>query len=231
MNILKRLTSKILQSCYEVFGSWNRHKIGWVYMVHNVGASEGEFNIPTDRFEQVLKCLSQQNVIRLEAFEQKDGFVALSIDDVPVSFYYNGYPLLKKYGIPFTLFVSCSLLNTEGYITEGMLQEMSKCDLCTVGSHGWKHDYYFKLDASAARNDLESSKKRIEKIIGKTIDLYAFPYGSFYACGIKHIKIVADYYKYGFSTVACPITKPSLLPFYFLPRMNITNEVFEIICN
>lgn len=215
---------------FEVLGTWNRSIAGWVYMIHNVGGTEGEFNIPTDQFERLLKCLSQNNVIRLENLELEAKFIALSIDDVPASFYYNAFPVLKKYKIPFTLFVSCSLLDTEGYITTDMLQEMSEFDLCTVGSHGWKHDFFCKFSEKEAREDLLRSKEKLENIIDKSVELYAFPYGSYYACGLKHKHLVNEFFKYGFGTVACPITKPSLLPNYFLPRINLTNEVIDKIC-
>lgn len=230
MDLLKRLASRIIHRYFEVFGTWNRRIIGWIYMIHNVGGSEGEFNISTDQFEKLLNYLSQKNVIRLENLEHEADFTALSIDDVPASFYYNAYPLLKKYKIPFTLFVSCSLLDTEGYITTDMLQEMSACGLCTVGSHGWEHDYYCKFDEESARKDLVTSKTQIENIIDGVVELYAFPYGSFYACGMKQKHLVKDYYKYGFGTVSCPITSPSSLPNYFLPRINLTKEIIDKIC-
>lgn len=231
MDLFKRIASRIMHRYFEVFGSWNRRIAGRVYMIHNVGGTEGEFNISTTQFDRLLKCLSQKNVIRLEDLDSKDDFIALSIDDVPASFYYNAFPLLKKYGIPFTLFVSCSLLDTEGYITTDMLKEMSTCGLCTVGSHGWKHDFYCKFDENAARVDLATSKTQIENIIDGLVELYAFPYGSFYACGMKQKHLVKDYYKYGFGTVACPITRPSSLPNYFLPRINLTKEIIDKICS
>lgn len=200
---------------------------GKVLMFHSIGGENNEFNISTEHFENILKQLMASKIIRLELWEQYDGFICLTFDDVPVSFYYNAVPLLKKYKMPFTIFVSCSLLDTEGYITINMLKELASCDLCTIGSHGWKHDFFFKFSEKEAREDLLNSKERLESIINKNVELYAFPYGSFYACGLRQTHLVQNYYKYGFGTVACPITKPSSLPNYFLPRINVTREIID----
>ena len=108
-----------------------------------------------------------------------------------------------------------------------MLKEMADSELCTVGSHGWKHEFFYKFNKKGIRQDLESSKKHLESLIGMSVELYAFPYGSFYACGLKHKHLVSDYYKYGFGTVAVPITNPSLLPKYFLPRINVTEVNYK----
>ena len=224
--IVRRAYSKVFQDVLPILGRLLQQN-GMVLMFHSVGGEKDEFNITVDQFENILKRLKEINVVRLEEWEEQKDFVCLTFDDVPVSFYYNAFPLLQQYNLPFTIFVSCSLLDTEGYITTGMLKEMSASELCTVGSHGWKHDFFYKFSLKGARQDLESSKKHLESLIGMSVELYAFPYGSFYACGLKHKHLVSDYYKYGFGTVAVPITNPSLLPKYFLPRINVTEVNYK----
>ena len=61
-------------------------------------------------------------------------------------------------------------------------------------------------------------------MIGCKVELFAYPYGSYYACGYTHKHLAETIYKYAFGTVACPITKPSLLNNYFLPRINADVE-------
>lgn len=193
-------------------------------MFHSVGDSRHDFNISVESFERFLVALKKDEVSRLEEWEKKDDFVCLTFDDVADSFYYNAYPLLKKYRIPFTIFVSCSLLDTKSYITTDMLQEIAECELSTIGSHGWSHSFYADLSKKNAIADLSSSKRKLEDVTHRTIDLYAFPYGSVYACGLKNKKQAGVVYKYGFGTIASPITKPSLLPHYFLPRIKVGED-------
>ena len=165
--------------------------------------------------------LKSKNTIRLENWEREEDFYALTIDDVPENFYYNAYPLLKEASIPFTLFVNVSLLNKDGFITKEQLVEMSKCELCTIGSHGVSHGEFALFSWKQALRDLKDSKCELEQIIGKPVEMFAFPYGSYYACGYANKHLAGDVYKYAFGTVACPITKPSLLKIYYLPRINV----------
>lgn len=195
-----------------------------VYMFHSIGDARHDLNISIETFDFFLRNINKQAVIRLEDWENHSGYVCLTFDDVPDSFYYNALPLLKKYKIPFTIFVSCSLLDTKGFITTEMLKEIAECELCTVGSHGWKHDFYSVFTVEETLNDLSSSKKRLEEIIHKDVELFAFPYGSIYACGFRKTRFVKKCYKYGFGTIATPITSPLLLPIFYLPRMAVTES-------
>ena len=145
MELARRAISRFLHHYYEHKAKRLCEK-GKVFMFHSVGGEKGEFNITVEQFEQILKRLKEKNVARLEEWGEQKDFVCLTFDDVHVSFYTNAYPLLKKYELPFTIFVSCSLLDTEGYITTEMLKEMASCAFCTVGSHGWKHDYFYKFN-------------------------------------------------------------------------------------
>lgn len=198
-------------------------------MLHWVGDDDqGEemepFRITTQQCIKLLQWIKTKNVVRLENFVGEKDFYALTIDDVPENFYKNAYPLIKETEIPFTLFVNVSLLNKSGYITTAQLKEMSESPFCTVGSHGVSHTFFAEMKEEEALADLEKSKSQLESLIGKKVELYAFPYGSYYACGFRNKHLVNNVYKYGFGTVACPITEPMLLNKYFLPRINVSEK-------
>lgn len=198
-------------------------------MLHWVGdmvldAKHERYRISTNQFCELQQWLKTRNIIRLENWEQETDFVALTIDDVPENFYQNAFPLLRETGIPFTLFVNVSLLDKEGFITKDQLLEMSRYELCTIGSHGMSHGEYALLNRMEALKDLEESKAELERLIGKTVEMYAYPYGSYYACGYRNKHLASKVYKYAFGTIVCPITKPMLLKQYFLPRINVDAE-------
>lgn len=231
MNILRRVIGK----CCHLFHT-NAAKFltrrGKVLMLHWIGDEKQDeetepFRLSIGRFRVFLKWLKKQKAIHLVDWEKSLDFYALTIDDVPENFYMNAFPLLKEEGIPFTLFVNVSLLGKEGYITKEQLVEMSQCPLCTVGSHGVGHGEYALLGKKEAKDDLVSSKRELEMIIGKPVEMFAFPYGSYYACGYRNKHIAGEVYKYAFGTVACPITKPSLLKNYFLPRINVDEKLID----
>lgn len=225
-NTIRRVLGKLL-SIFVVMMSNLLCSHGRIFMLHSIGDNRHPFNLSLDAFERLLQKLKDCNVARLEEWERNDDFVCLTFDDVADSFYYNAFPLLKKYNIPFTIFISCSLLDTELYLTTDMLKNIALCDLCTVGSHGWDHCFFSDYNRAEAENDLLSSKRHLEKITGRKIEVYAFPYGSFFACGYTKKNIVKKYYRYGFASMATPLTKPSLMPNYYLPRIGITDKNIE----
>lgn len=229
MRIFLRLVGKLIHITLPLLSRVFVQK-GVVYMFHSIGDGRDEFNLPVDAFDSLLQKMSQLKiVVSLSDWEKKDRFICLTFDDVPESFYHNAFPLLKKYQMPFTIFVSSSLLDADGYITRDMLIEMSECEYCLVASHGRSHSFFVNFSEEEALSDLYESKRMLEELIGRTVELYAFPYGSIYACGLKQKKLVDKVYKYGFGTIAMPITHPLLLPSYYLPRINVDENSVKVI--
>ena len=228
MNFVRRAVGKfmhIFQICAAKFFPVK----GLVLMLHWIGNEKQDnetepYRISMTQFEKFTQWLKNQNIIRLEQWETEKDFYALTIDDVPENFYQNAYPILKKEGIPFTIFVNVSLLDKKGFITKEQLIEMSKCELCTVGSHGISHNEFVLLNKEQALQELQNSKHILEQIVNKSVDLFAFPYGSYYACGYSNKHLAMEEYVYAFSTVSCPITKPLVLKKYFLPRINVDEK-------
>lgn len=142
---------------------------GTVLMLHNVVSGNGcgggqPFDLQVVRFVNLVDRLEFKNVVRLEDWQkQKDYFYALTFDDVAESFYLNAYPILKKNGLPFTLFVNLSLIGKPGYINKEQLNVLASDPLCTIGSHGVHHEYYRDLDDSQIKSELHDSKAYLEE--------------------------------------------------------------------
>ena len=224
-----KLVRRAIGKCCHMFHT-NVAKLfserGRVLMLHWVGDEVQDeetepFRISTEQCRKFLQWLKSKKTIRLENWEKEHDFFALTIDDVPENFYHNAYPLLEEAGIPFTLFVNVSLLDKEEFITRKQLVEMSQSELCTIASHGVSHGEFALLNKEQALQDLQDSKCELEQIIGKPVEMFAYPYGSYYACGYANKHLAGNVYKYAFGTVACPITKPSFLKKYYLPRINV----------
>ena len=143
-------------------------------MLHWINKS-GEYSISSENFEKLLIWLSEKRTEKLINLDNKskEKQYYISFDDVPDSIYNIGFPLLIKYQIPFTLFIATSLLNKPGYITTDQLREMSKSDLCTIGSHGVSHCFY-RFNKDKLLEELNKSKKQLEYIINKRVSLFAF---------------------------------------------------------
>lgn len=198
---------------------------GNVWMIHHVGNGEGEFTISSQNLENFL-IAHQNNAIPILNIGAFDRFDIFTIDDVSSDFYCNGFPLFIKYKIPFTIFVCVELLDKPGYLSTEQLAEICQSPLCTIGSHGLTHSFYKLLDKEEKMAFLDKSKQILEDICKTPIDVFAFPYGSLYACGFSDKSFVSKFYKYGFGTIPTPVTTKGLRKSFFLPRLNLNNDCF-----
>lgn len=218
MRILNRLLFYWHKTIAKVF------KVqGKVLMLHHVGDSDKKspYNLTVSSFENLLVKLISKNVVSLNEIHNKKDFIALTFDDVPDDFYTNAFPLLKKYKVPFTIFISCSLLDKPGYISREELKAISDCPLATIGSHGVSHKLFRRMGRSQKNDEYLLSKQKLEAIIGKEVLYFAFPFGSYSSCGLLYKKDLLKYYNYGFSTIPVAFTFSSWRQKYFLPRINV----------
>lgn len=225
-----RVINRMLFTYYIVCSRYSKRK-GTILMFHHVSDKlSSPYCVSPYNFELLLKKLSKMHVVKLEDFKQAENFFSLSFDDVPDDFYFNAYPLLKRYNIPFTLFISTSLLDTDGYLSRYQLKEIALNELATIGSHGVTHDYFVKFSREKFLEELKKSKEFIEELIGKPVQLFAFPYGSYTTSGLCYKHFVQEFYKYGFSTIPTDVTKRHNAPDYFVPRLNCNeNIIFKIV--
>jgi len=112
--------------------------------------------------------------------------VVIVADDAHQSAYTVLYPLAKKYAIPVTLFTYPSAISNASYaMTWDELREVEKSGLFDIQSHTFWHPNFKrekkKLSASEYEKfvdiQLIKAKKKLEKEMGKSIDLLAWPFG------------------------------------------------------
>lgn len=173
---------------------------------------------------------------------RENGFSVLSLDDwiggnVPVESrprpavivtFDDGYesdwtlaaPVLSKFSIPATFFVSTGYLGSAGMMTEGQVASLSANRLFSVGSHGETHRFLTTLSPDACRLEMVRSMGRIRSMTGReTIDLSA-PGGRIN----RHVTALAK--ENGFRAVLT--SRPGLLKpgddLSAIPRLPVLNE-------
>lgn len=159
----------------------------------------------------------------LRSIRKADGAIVLTFDDALEDLYTNVYRILKEKQLPFTAFISASLVGQQGYITEEQLKEMAADPLVSIGSHGCTHVKLSEQDEETAKREIFESKKHLEAIIGKPVELFAYPNG---AAGKREIKLVKQAgYCYAFGVTPRKLNILSLCKDrYLIPRYNLTNE-------
>jgi peptidoglycan/xylan/chitin deacetylase (PgdA/CDA1 family) len=117
---------------------------------------------------------------------------AVTFDDGFQNIVDNALPELQKRGIPSTLFVVTeSLGGNRGWEHRGgddtrqekvmsveQLRQLSP-ELVTIGSHTMTHPLLPSLDRSQLQQELAGSRRKLEQILNREVNLLSFPYGGF----------------------------------------------------
>jgi peptidoglycan/xylan/chitin deacetylase (PgdA/CDA1 family) len=153
-------------------------------------------NISSDAFHAQLELLQQQSFAVLtlgQVIERMRRGLSLpqrcaviTVDDAYHSFLTDGWPLLKRYGYPATLFVSTDSVGGNDYLSWQELETLQE-EGVEIGNHSASHDYLLDRapltsgpDWSASvRSDLRRSQKAFEDHLNMSPQLFAYPYGEF----------------------------------------------------
>jgi len=141
----------------------------------------GDIDISPERFEQQLRWLSRwRNVVRLTQTLRgtpSSRQIAITFDDGFRDNLTVALPLLEKYNLPMTLFVTAGYVGTGLYLSREELLEMSKHPLITIGAHGLLHRHFTRMTRAEAKFELKHSRRMLEEMIEAKVDLMAWPYG------------------------------------------------------
>ncbi len=113
--------------------------------------------------------------------------IIVTFDDGYLSNYEIAYPILKELEIPATIFVVTDTVGAvagEGkvnytHFTWEQAKEMQSSGLIDIQSHTNDHVKLGEIDRDTVSYELRKSKYLIEKNVGNTVDMIAYPYGSY----------------------------------------------------
>jgi peptidoglycan/xylan/chitin deacetylase (PgdA/CDA1 family) len=118
--------------------------------------------------------------------------VAVTFDDGFASVVDNALPELKSRQIPFTVFFPTGSWNSrpcwihrpdhpswnERVLSEDELLALADEPLATIASHSISHPNFLKLDHATADREFRESRKALELLLHRPIDLFSFPHGA-----------------------------------------------------
>jgi poly-beta-1,6-N-acetyl-D-glucosamine N-deacetylase len=159
------------------------------------------YSVYKSEFEKHIQTLVQNNATfvtpkQIREFREKGSFpkncVMVTFDDVDKSVYENAFPILKKYKVPFTIFIIAGQVGNKDFNNLPLaswdeIKEMVDSGLVNVGSHTYDMHYlkgddpvFFDLkDKDDFLKDLIKSKNTIEaKLKGIEVLDFAYPYGN-----------------------------------------------------
>jgi peptidoglycan/xylan/chitin deacetylase (PgdA/CDA1 family) len=152
--------------------------------------------------------------------------VVITVDDGHASVHTQMFPLIRRYGVPVTLFIYPSAISNAAYaLTWAQLGELVGSGLVEIQSHSYWHpnfrDEKRRLPARAyeqlVRSQLLDSRRTLQDRLGVRVDLLAWPFGIYdqelieYARDAGYIAAVTLEHRH-----ARPIDSPMALPRYLL---------------
>ncbi len=169
-----------------------------ILLYHRFGPTVADsMTVRTSVFESHLKYLKENGYTVIPLRQLVDWYqgkgpapapksVVLAADDAHRSVYEEMAPLVKKYKVPVTLFVYPSAVSNAKYaMTWEQLRELEKTGLFDAQSHTYWHPNFKKERKKLApaefdklaNTQLRKSKDKLERELGKKIDLLAWPFG------------------------------------------------------
>ena len=197
-----KVAEKLISNLWDIKGHLFKRGGQRVLMYHSIGSTvpgdfQGRYNMPMPRFYEQMNYLASKNIkVVPMGSKDLDNSIVLTFDDGYRNNYTIAYPILKELSIPFTIFISTdNLLDGSGlYLNSDDVIMLSKDPLVTIGSHGKTHLPFNSLTANELRIELEHSKKVLEGLTSKNIEMISCPHGQYSDLVIKAIKDAG--YKY-----------------------------------
>lgn len=234
---IARIINGIKQRFYKCIYQ-RRKNDTYILMMHEVTEGEDarypELSIEKNNLERLIKEIQSKgyvfdNVRNILEFSAKR--VIVTFDDIFVNVLTNAVPILGKYKVPFTVFITLEYINQEGYISGEQIEDLIKNPLCTIGFHASKHAMMREYTNAEIANIVDAAP--FKEKYGVECDYFAFPYGSMYACPKRAIKEVAKLkYKAAFGTIDSAVNEKTVKQNpYYIPRICVSNQLLEKVIN
>lgn len=211
---MKNLLKEIIYFLKNLFIQ-NKKDEAIVLMYHSVDDDNDIFfTVRPDYFEKQIKYLvdNNYNIVSINNFIEyiknksiPPKTILLTFDDGFTDNYRNVFPILQKYNISATIFISTDMIGQKvkkidiqemQILNWDEILEMKKSGLVFFGSHCAAHKKLVKLSKEEIENELKDSKIILEKKLGCEVNFMAYPFGSFNS-EVK--EITSKYYQFAFS--------------------------------
>ncbi|ANN20893.1 glycosyl transferase [Amycolatopsis orientalis] len=134
--------------------------------VRTLGPGEDDTWVTVEQFERVLDTVAGRED------------VGLTFDDGNSSDVEIALPRLVERDLTAEFFPLAGRIGQRGFVDADGLRELADAGM-SIGSHGWEHRDWRRLDGRHARRELETAPKLLADLSGAQVRSYAPPFGAY----------------------------------------------------
>ena len=200
MSFIKKSAQKIKDGlCYVLPTSYFIKRIMKkrgviILMYHSVPEKESTYRYITQKkqFEEQVELLSSyfkvvsiasayEFLYQNKALHSRKPLVVITFDDGYKDNYQVAYPALRRYSLPFTIFLTTDFINNKNhtFMSWDDVKDMSKDSLVTFGAHTQSHVNLSALEDEDKESEIVGSGCIIADQINKKVDYFAYPSGGY----------------------------------------------------
>ena len=188
-NYLKKILHTLIDAKSFLRKESDYRKGYCVLMYHALGSQayqdpNGNHSINPKLFQRHMEYIKTQNNFEIDQLinikkNLHKNKIAVTFDDGYKDNLLKGLPILQKLNIPFTIFVSTQFVKDKNtnFLSKNDIRFLSNIKGVTIGSHGENHVPFTDLTKGQLNRELLESKKFLEDLVGKEIELLAYPFG------------------------------------------------------
>ena len=165
-----------------------------ILIYHQVGAGMGrQMEVSEKNFVRQIDWIQRNGEVATLASaidgrgeDHAERSFVLTFDDGYRDVYEKAWPILRDRGLPFTLYLTTSPVESRVPLTPGgraeplqwrQISEMLESGLMTLGAHTHTHSDLSMLDVASIREEVERSNGLIEQRTGVSARHFTYPWG------------------------------------------------------
>lgn len=113
--------------------------------------------------------------------------IMITFDDTDLDQYTVGAAELKKHGFKGVFFIMTVSIGRPRYMSKAQIKELSD-DGHVIASHTWNHKNFTQFTDEDWKIQIDEPTRTLEKITGKKVEYFAYPYGLFKASLLPKLK-------------------------------------------
>lgn len=167
-----------------------------VLMYHHIARKKGFYAVSAAAFSEQMQYLAENyEVVDIDTYvktvrtkgENGHRQVAVTFDDAYESYSQLALPVIEQFKIPSALFVCTGFMGRSNewddpqhrypIMDASEVERISANPLVTVGAHSQSHRPLAQLSPQQCDVELSSPKEVLEKLIGRSVNYLAYPFG------------------------------------------------------